>query len=220
MKERPILFSAPMVRAILEGRKTQTRRVIKCNLHEFQLWIANQSGKNPNIKNVCPYGEIGDQLWVRETFCLENTYEYHGEIHPPNDRPYKHVIPLHYEEEEYFLIPHYKADGECDILFDDGHGDLKNKWKPSIHMPRWAGRINLLIKNIRIERLQDISEQDALSEGVKDPLIGTEFASPYGADYHAGPCTWFAILWNKINGSNAWAANPWVWVIEFEKAQP
>jgi hypothetical protein len=148
MKERPILFSAPMVRAILDGRKTQTRRVIKEKL---------MRGEGAHVNN-CQYGKPGDRLWVRETFC------YH----------------------DYLARYLYKADGVTGV-----------KWKPSIFMPRIASRIMLEITGIRVERLQDISEEDAIAEGW-----------PKSSD-------WYRSLWESINGQGSWVLNPWVWVIEF-----
>lgn len=167
MKERPILFSGPMVRAILSGAKTQTRRVVKGVALE---WLAE--GFTPEFvaspdNYVCPYGQSCDRLWVRETFWQ------------PRDK-----------SETLF-----KADGA--IL---GCG----KWKPSIHMPRWASRITLEIVSVRVERLNDISEQDARAEGAP-PLDATGYR---GGFFH---------LWQSINGHDSLDANPWVWVVEFRR---
>lgn len=216
MTERPILFSAEMVRAILDGRKTQTRRVIKP-----QPWVDNmgnacwkdrnfgQSANHvPHIKALaspipcsdtkrvlCPYGKPGDLLWVRETWCLEE---------PP------HIPSVH-----------YRADGEH-VVLDDGDGftavnkdgSEKSPWRPSIHMPRWASRITLRITDVRVERLQDIREDDARAEGC-DPVIHEDGAIDCGTRK-----TTFARLWNRINGPGAWEANSWVWVISFERVKP
>jgi hypothetical protein len=206
MKERPILFSAPMVNAILEGRKTQTRRIIKPQpefIGESTAW--RWDGKKGsfrgamgthieemNIAPYCPYGRAGDQLWVRETFGWGKFINGHQFIE-------------------------YRASPETQDTDAMGEGA---PWKPSIHMPRSASRIDLLIKNVRVERLQDISEEDSLAEGVVDDLKGTEFEAPDGAQYVAGPVTWFAQLWSRINGIQSWRDNPWVWVVEFERAKP
>lgn len=184
MKERPILFSGPMVRAILEGRKTQTRRVCKLNLHEMALWIANQSSNNPNVKVRCPYGQPGDRLWVREMHYIggDNLVAYRADSVATFDR------------KEFF-----RWDDEWD-------GD----WRPSIHMPRWASRILLEIVSVRVERLQDISEADALAEGM---------TFPEGLEHGECPKTAFWALWGNINGPQSWHENPWVWVIEFQRVQ-
>lgn len=177
MKERPILFSAPMVRAILDGSKTQTRRVLKGTSLK---WTENFSPEFIADKDnfLCPYGFEGDQIWVCEAFAPGGEY-YTGKVDG--------VI--------------YRAD------FKDG-GAVHNLkiWKPSIHMPRAASRIDLLIKSVRIERLQDISPEDAMAEGVED-CICTD-----------GPLCNFIDLWQKINGN--WDENPWVWVVEFERIKP
>ena len=162
MKERPIIFSSPMVRAILDGRKTQTRRDIKEKL---------MCGEDAHVNN-CQYGKPGDRLWVRETFC------YHDDL-------------------ARYL---YKADGVTGV-----------KWKPSIFMPRIASRIMLEITGIRVERLQDISEEDAIAEGVD----GENEAAKIGAEWYEKPKRAYRRLWKSINGTGSWDLNPFVWVIEF-----
>lgn len=183
-KERPIIFSAPMVRAILDGRKKQTRRIVK--LREFGrsetrgydfifrdrrgLW--NDYSVADLMRKVCPYGAPGDRLWVRETFGLPSPCRC-GTCEPLNK---KHVS--------------YRADYTGERFVD--------RWRPSIFMPRWASRITLEIVSVRVERLNNISEEDARAEGVAD-------------------CAAYKILWNKINGPGKdWKSNPWVWVIEFK----
>lgn len=186
MKERPILFSATMVRAILEGRKTQTRRVLKhqpiiCTELPVLLFpqsrdeVIEQTGYIwPNAKEqiaaLCPYGNPGDRLWVRETWAF----------HPDFPESTRRAI--------------HRADAgvEYDVP----------RWRPSIHMPRWASRIMLEITGVRVERLQDISESDAESEGVAA---------------HDTARKAFACLWNDINGAGSWAANPWVWCVSFKR---
>ena len=215
MKERPILFSAPMVRAILEGKKTQTRRVWKqptslC-MKDDCLYATEHDARqsfNPIARDeiVCPYGQRGDRLWVREAF---------------------HICPHH---EDYF----YRADDENLPLKCKAH----TKWKPSIHMPRRASRITLEITGIRVERLQDISEEDAVAEGVPEDMtyvpiqIGHEATEalkdgghthflermvnpPITQDWRQG----FFRLWESINGKKSLDANPWVWVVEFKKVE-
>ena len=183
MKERPILFSAQMVRAILDGRKTQTRRIAKPIKHpdwgnEYSPGaLITEKESNYVIERACPYGSKGERLWVRETFS-----------HHPQ-----------------FADIAYRADGE---EFEDSDGFLwEPKWKPSIHMPRSASRILLEITGVRVERLQDISEEDAKSEGAQAINFG------YGDCYALG----FKQLWESINGPGSWDLNPWVWVIDFKR---
>ncbi len=166
MKERPIMFSGEMVRAILEGRKTQTRRVWKRPELRKADWEIGDSSI------ACPYGEVGDRLWVRETWCGG-----------------QHGMPVHYKaswtEHEY---------GPA--------------WKPSIHMPRKYSRITLEITGVRVERVQDMSVEDAINEG-----IGLSSVDPLGS---------FGQLWDSINAKcgYGWGVNPWVWVVEFKRVLP
>ncbi len=175
MKERPILFSAPMVRAILGGRKTQTRRIAKEAEH----------GKS----RACRYGAPGDRLWVRETWskaksCNASDLFYRAD----GERQYGRQHALSYVERE-------------------------NRWRPSIHMPRWASRINLEVTGVRVERLQEISTTDAEAEGWPGPDERNSIQSAY-------PIAWYSCLWESINGAESWAANPWVWIIEFKLVTP
>lgn len=216
MKEYPILFSAPMVRAILNGTKTQTRRVLK---PQPDGWIRGSSGtigvpkkitskkphKNGSIWQEedgtcyddinCPFGKVGDRLWVRETWqkTLSGKYIYRSDY--PDG---------------------YKADHTAT-------GD----WKPSIFMPRAASRITLEIIHVRVERLQGIIEQDAIAEGVKtnaqngiDDYNG-EWWNYTAVDFDDYPCSSavesYETLWTSINGPESWAQNPFVWVISFVK---
>jgi hypothetical protein len=199
MKERPILFNGDMVRAILDGRKTQTRRVIKpqpkiISTHDGSMNILQITGKAPwfngDPNHTCPYGVIGDRLWVRETWGLE----------PDMDEQLKDdgLTPGQIEYEGYHIG--YKADGSGAYCVE--------KWRPSIFMPRWASRIMLDITDVRVERLQEISEDDAQAEGV----------GYWGCD----TIEVFEDLWNSINQKRGypWSSNPWVWVIEFKVLEP
>lgn len=181
IKETPILFSTPMVQAILDERKTQTRRVLKKQPvdEDYRWWHCKGDSPFIDIAN-CPYGQIGDRLWVRES------YSYYHSIKDEQGNP---------------KIA-YKAD-----IYDSG---LKSfKWKPSIHMPRSASRITLEITDICVEQLQDISEEDCLSEGIN--YQGNAYDT-IGA---------FSELWDSINVKNhTWNSNPYVWVIEFKMIQP
>lgn len=202
-KHRPILFNAEMVRAVLDGRKTQTRRIIKpqpttsFSTPDGDVWNWDFKFKDfigaqgTDIKCQfpktaayhCPYGQPGDHLWVRETFGSQ-VRRYGGGTG-------RHTI--------------YKADNAEAVDFTDSAGkQYPVKWTPSIHMPRWASRITVEITDIRVERLQDISVDDARAEGCPDHDKNT-------------PLTWFSLLWQSINGADSWDNNPWVWVIEFKR---
>ena len=168
MKERPILFSGPMVRAILDGRKTQTRRVVKIGSYR-------PSGPFGDHAGYCPYGKPGDRLWVRETFF--NEPNFHG-----------------------VSATWYRADNDT----------FPGMWKPSIHMPRRLSRITLEITAVRVESLNEINGMEAWREGC-----------PYHPKADPEPedmIAWYRKLWESINGPGSWAANPWVWVIDFRRA--
>jgi hypothetical protein len=190
MKERPILFSAPMVRAIREGRKTMTRRVVKGRALD---WL-DEVGFTPDFvaskdNAMCPYGKPGDRLWVRET--------WQGPLYDE---------PLTDEDDIYtpaFCV--YKADGVPKPEFINSDDEMVCRWRPSIHMPRWASRITLEIVSVRVERLRDISMDDVFAEGC---MLSTSKDEPRD----------FQNLWESISGAGSWAANPWVWVVEFKRA--
>lgn len=212
--DRPILFSTPMVRAILDGRKTQTRRIVKPQPVSFvKQFTSGMWGRHlPNFDRdgstyfegfKCPYGEPGDRLWVRETWCWGTNTEFQCKF------PHK-VFP-----DNQSSIALYRADAATLdwINESDAHHNSKRKWKPSIHMPRWASRLTLEITEVRVQRLQDISTWDAESEGV-----GWELQQRYGDCRKEGETQNQAIfreLWESINGKGSWGANPWVWVITF-----
>lgn len=206
MKERPILFSAPMVRAILEGRKTQTRRMFKvqpmscvtdiCLIQDkwhFKLQgCKNFARYNDSVK--CPQGKIGDQLWVREAWHTD-------------EPDLKEARSMH--EDVYSTSPiYYRADPENDC------GGCR--WRPSIHMPRWASRIQLEITGVRAERLNDISNEDAIAEGVGAHWICSD-SMPHNPHLNHNPLSRFIDLWKSINSYDSWNKNPWVWVIEFKR---
>lgn len=233
MKEHPILFSTPMVQAILEGRKTQTRRVAKVtnpNVNEFLTFSTDPDATWPanygfgalmvtpwgNLEAVkFPYGQVGDILWVRESFTVLEPEHVVGGM--ANRFVYKANVKEGSESDE--IRQEY-------IL----HG-WPYQWKPSIHMPREACRLRLKITDIRVERLQDISEADAMAEGVKFTDFGRDQWNMQHRGFHVlevtGPeqClatarTAFGNLWEKINGPASWDINPWVWAITFEKVTP
>jgi len=191
MKERPILFSGKMVRAILDGRKTTTRRIVKPQPDRSFTWTAH---KQCEAEYKCPYGQAGDRLWVRETWAgLSHNYESDS---------WEQWEPSYLKESLDFpnqLI--YRADGENELI----------KWTPSIHMLRWASRITLEITNVRVERLQEITEEDAINEG-----CGIQLLCPDDEYFKAKEH--FCILWESINGKKyPWSSNPFVWVISFRR---
>lgn len=199
-KQRPILFNAQMVRAILAGTKTQTRRVVKPQAGaEVVPVLLNNRGEWP-----CPYGKPGDQLWVRETWQHSN--------HPFG--PADESCAIFYRA-DYWDDPH-GMDGE-----KSPEGKYR-EWRPSIHMPRWAFRIMLEIVSVRVERLWVISEADAMAEGADLAHFGVDaYGLPSGCavmsiSHRAG----YIELWESINGPGSWDANPWVWVVEFKRVQP
>lgn len=224
MNEKPILFSGPMVQAILDGRKTQTRRVVKMDEHvrdyairfvgdDFGQWFYIDSRfpsgavKYPFALNS-PYGKPGDRLWVRETFqplwTDENKFN--------DERDYK--------TGHGYYVNYPATDGVAE-WHDFYREEMSNACKPSIFMPRWASRITLEITGVRVERLNEISTEDAQAEGV-EPDGMVHIAIP-GKDIQSYPSasayqSAFAQLWEKINGKkHPWASNPWVWVMEFKK---
>ena len=229
-KERPILFSGPMVRALLDGSKTQTRRVMKPQLVYgtvaglFNSWYLPRAEGGgtlyPNgkekILGTCPYGQPGDRLWVRETFVQGWDYD------PVTDR----IKRYDSDGKQIPIKTWYRADG-ADIGWCDADGwEANTPWKPSIHMPRAASRMTLEITSVRVERLQDISEADAMAEGIAyGPTCDEEGRS---GGYHwdrnrededVWPTAVQACrqLWIGINGPESWATNPWVWAIEFRR---
>ncbi|RAH33216.1 hypothetical protein DOT37_02980 [Pantoea agglomerans] len=217
MRERPIIFNADMVRAVLDGRKTQTRRIVNGvpSSHDFHGWVLSSTstkdegkacwaiGKSPllnkPIRVRCPFGEVGDRLWVRETWMPDaprdgtwGDVEFYGCKGSPLS-----MIPKRYRKPEHCI---HRASWE---------GIEMVGWTPSIHMPRWASRITLEITGVRVERLQDISEQDAAAEGASTEL------SLIGEKHYLG----YRSLWKSIYGADSWQSNPWVWVIEFKRVE-
>ncbi len=228
MKERPILFSAPMIRAILDGRKTQTRRVVKPqppSAHRFAGFTVSSTHTDDEGKAVwassdvsallkdahrvrCPYGAAGDRLWVREA--------WNGPFFTEDEA-------LDVDDLSLFDVPErcaYKADGGTTPEYIDADDNLVCKWCPSIHMPRWASRILLEVTDVRVERLQEISEADARAEGASyhdGRGVGhSGWRHDYG-DVHANARSAYARLWKHIHGPGSWDANPWVWVVEFRR---
>lgn len=218
IKERPILFSGAMVRALLDGSKTQTRREVKmppswdcfvCADWSGGWWpYRSDDGESPTYDNNeiplnCPYGQPGDRLWVRETWA------------PHPDFP------------TCVRRPVYRADPECKY-------DVE-RWRPSIHMPRWASRILIEVVSVRVERLSDCSQMDAIAEGAVsirsqawdrehfpawrylfDEAVAAGAKPPIGPT----PVQAYQALWDSINGTGSWDTDPWVWVVEFKRVRP
>ncbi|WP_122670033.1 hypothetical protein [Pseudomonas viridiflava] len=209
IKERPILFSAPMVRAIQEGRKTVTRREVKvqprssADIGSFgrgQPFIRHPDVTKANPE--CPYGRPGDRLWVREAWQAD------AQVNEVAPRELSHGEPIR-----------YPADGAsrqtgCSMI-------TLGKTRPSIHMPRWVSRILLEITDVRVERLQAITYEEAVAEGVhRDSACRMWTATDEGGTCHKYPVPAFRDLWSGINGAENWNANPWVWVVEFKRVTP
>ncbi|HGG8902970.1 TPA: hypothetical protein ACJJXD_004208 [Enterobacter cloacae] len=226
MKERGMIFNGEMVRAILDGRKTQTRRIMKVqpsdgfhpthngydldlNAHWYTPGVVDKNGYlQPAKKDVfgvadenegytCPFGAVGDRIWVRETWAEAGAGAPDLKLYRAN---YPEHVPTHYEN-----VP--PAD--------------EIRWTPSIHMPRWASRILLEITGMRVERLNGISETDAEAEGIDmEALFDAQDCYDCIADHNmTGRPTAtgaFKYLWESIYGEESWKSNPWVWVIEFK----
>jgi hypothetical protein len=212
MKERPILFSGPMVRAIREGRKTQTRRVMKPQPAQDDVgdglivfrypatkptephfrWVATRRPHEvcPYFETFCPYGVPGDRLWVKEAWQHEDTC----------CDDHRCGQPTHIYHKATEVAP-----------------DTFASWRPSIHMPRWASRIDLEVTGVRVERLQEISREDARAEGVEPRIPGQLTAASLDEYLYA-----FRDVWDSLNGKrgSGWDADPWVWVIEFRVLTP
>ncbi|WP_413466858.1 hypothetical protein [Pantoea agglomerans] len=223
MRERPIIFNADMVRAVLDGRKTQTRRIIQSPAKNMQAsghkvieyrepgdkWygehvfsMRNQSGTwcdytKEQFLAKCPFGAVGDRLWVRETFRV------HSRATDVATLVYKAS-----EQQSWTQQTHRVPIEKCN------KPAVVDTWTPSIHMPRWASRITLEITCVRVERLNSMTEKDALAEG----CLGGHDSIP-GYQYSATPHEHFHHVWQSIYGADSWQANPWVWVIEFKRVE-
>lgn len=214
MKERPIIFSAPMVRAILAGKKTQTRRVVK--LKPWQQieerddgapwpWMYDDDRAGDHWL-PCPYGQAGDRLWMREAW----DFIPEGGPGTPNCAGIRYWADAGYELRTPPLTFNPMLYGE-------------EKVRPSIHMPRWASRITLELTSVRVERLQDISEADAVAEGVTpkwEPGCSGRLMEAIGGFSFRPAASAYADLWESLHGPGSWDANPWVWVVEFGRIQP
>ncbi|HIB5812271.1 hypothetical protein RZO95_25380 [Klebsiella variicola subsp. variicola] len=224
MTERGMIFNGEMVRAILDGRKTLTRRIMKpqpkpSKSRPGDFWFSSKKlesmvhvsdlapGNSPIAdyhlfiqEHCCPFGAVGDRIWVRETFSPVDDTQYGGE---------KWV--------DYRATPKFEASHPAG--WDCAPNDAEAlKWRPSIHMPRWASRILLEITDVRVERLNAISQADAIAEGAPPShpsidCVSQEYGFP---DFSR---SWFGQTWQHIYGEESWDANPWVWVIEFKRVE-
>ena len=192
-----------MVRAILDGRKTQTRRVI----NPQPIWVADPSvpfkttDADPMGIINCQHGKPGDRLWVRETW-----------------QGYKRVSYEYNEWEEAECVKDVAENGYTSFVYKADGKNFPDKWLPSIHMPRIASRITLGIVSVRVERLQDISEHDAIAEGcIKFPFYSAYTFHDNDKSGHATHTGAYRKLWESLNGTGSWDLNPWVWVIEFKR---
>lgn len=227
MKERPILFSGEMVRAILDGRKTVTRRVVKAKHLPFIENILGGFLDGKWNQRPMPYGQPGDRLWVREAFVLESNCGDFVDNEPPfkDGRPVKRESHHPEDGSPLWLQPHYRAtDPTPELVNEDcpfercANDGCCQHWKPSIHMPRWASRITLEVTGVRVERVQDITEEQMWAEGIERSKASPTQASTIYSDY-AHPRRAFQLLWDEINEGRGfgWDKNPWVWVIEFKR---
>lgn len=239
VKERPIIFSAPMVKAIIDGRKTQTRRVLKPQppkgfdypeCEDSGLWAFVRDRAKRDWHDVrCPYGAPGDQLWMRETWGVDSTsaggslsnYRYHIAVKYKCDDPNEAETYWEVDAATYRLW-------EKRFMAEDGN---VIQWRSPYHMPRWASRITLEITEVRVERVGSISIDDCVAEGLPRGIYrhatkafhpcddGTDCQLPDGRVFPFKAA--FGVLWDSINVKRApWELNPWVWALTFRRVQP
>ena len=236
MKERGMIFNGEMVRAILDGREAQTRRPIKWKQTRFteigeredgSKWPWSEDAEHAcDFWHPCPFGAVGDRIWVRETW--QAIHDYCDENGHVDERRYARSIPRH--RGNYWHPVYEEAWG------NESREDREFPWRPSIHMPRWASRILLEITDVRVERLNTISEEDAQREGVhtevwdqtvvaRNYVASDEFFQfwsddmPHYVEMNQLYRSSFRSLWDSIYGEESWKANGWVWVIEFRRVE-
>lgn len=201
MADRPILFSAPMIRALLAGTKTQTRRILKPLPNRTIFFDGKKAGLN---QHETPRIAVGDRLWVKEAHYITDNGNEHYAV---------------YSEDQQSVYEHLAAidSMQADLKLSDSWAKPHRKQRPSIFMPRWASRLTLNVIDVRVERLNDISREDAIAEG----LIKVEHAPPLavamgchwgfeGDGRYGSPISAYAALWDHINGAGAWESNPWI----------
>ncbi|SSK86901.1 morphogenetic protein [Klebsiella quasipneumoniae] len=245
MTERGMIFNAEMVRAILDGRKTQTRRVMKVQPESSQLGLllitdstkrsdigkyhwaeSNATGNHVRSKLFsCPFGAVGDRIWVRETWAILGNedgccIDWEEKLCKADERSAARIYRASCEQRpgNYGL---WSIPEDADWKPHTKDYQYEGAWRPPIHMPRWASRILLEITNVRVERLNAISEEDARAEGIIDGgCLNCGEPEPCGcANPEPDATDAFAYLWQSIYGQESWNANPWVWVIEFERVE-
>ncbi|HCI9591585.1 TPA: hypothetical protein NQF56_002456 [Klebsiella variicola] len=228
MTERGMIFNAEMVRALLDGRKTQTRRPVKFPVHDKNLGCelaGNELAGELSAGNYLnsAFGRPGDCIWVRETW--QAIYDSVDEFGHVEERTYAPSIPK--ENDNYWHIVYAEYFG------NESREDRGFPWRPAIHMPRWASRILLEITDVRVERLNAISPEDAESEGLErtnftgfgdEPGLPSYpepdvYFDPLKKQWKEYPPEAFAGLWESIYGEEGWKSNPWVWVIEFKRVE-
>lgn len=225
MKERGMIFNSEMVRALLDGRKTQTRRIIKLS-HESGMKNPVVRGKNGEASYVgcrlaamlCPFGQPGNRIWVRETWALLGNedgccVDWNDNLCKGDEKLAARIYRASCER----LLGDYGLWSIPDDAYWKPHTEnqkFEGAWRPSIHMPRWASRILLEITDVRVERLNGMSEEDAIAEG-----CGGGHGSIPGYMYSATPHEHFHHVWASIYGEESWLSNPWVWVIEFKRVE-
>lgn len=231
MTDRPILFSAPMVRALLAGLKTQTRRIVKGLIgeahhapHSPVLWISEDECvplPSTDAVHCCPYGQPGDRLWVKERWRVHTWYEDDGDISV--EYADGHTQLAHIDDEDLWLRLWVQSSDDAKKVYGERErytwkkGKSPCRWRPSLFLPKCASRITLEITGVRVVRLQEISPSDAAAEGLS-------FDSARMDQWHVdGQCAagdavrCYAKLWESINGPGSWDANPWVWVVGFKR---
>lgn len=239
MKERPILFSAPMIRPILAGTKTQTRRLINPvgNDDGFVLrdygdgfwpyrsedgesgFYRDRDGYDMEERIKCPHGQRGDRLWIREAWQY---YDWTDDGEPliryaaDNATAWPETSTEEWGEklQDVWAALSMNENYAIDMAARD------RRWRPSIHMPRWASRITLEVTGVKVERLQDISEADAMAEGIVSAGDGNGFQLADTTHYMGAARDSYASLWQSINGPGSWDANPWVWCVSFLRVSP
>lgn len=244
IKERPILFSAPMIPPILADIKTQTRRLIKPvgNDEGFVVqdygdgfwpyrsedgesgFYRDRHGYDMEERIKCPYGQPGARLWVRETWgyrcssstqqsgLFMNTIGYRADDARQTFGPMPmDGVGLPQQRERAPDEPHEKWEAYLNRYW--------RQWRPSIHMPRWASRITLEVTDVKVERLQDISEEDAMAEGIVNAGDGNGYQLADTSHYAGTASESYASLWESINGPGSWDANPWVWCVSFKRLE-
>ncbi|EKT4325785.1 TPA: hypothetical protein NQS76_000080 [Klebsiella pneumoniae] len=206
MKERGMIFNGEMVRALLDGRKTQTRRPIKWKQTRFteigeredgSKWPWSEDAEHAcDFWHPCPFGAVGDRIWVRETWAEAGASA-------PDLKLYRANYPEH--------VP---------SIYENVPPTEEIRWTPSIHMPRTASRILLEITGVRVERLNSIHDVDAMREGIQNltTCSHADFGI-LGVVNAQHPVRAFQLLWESIYGADSWRANPWVWVIEFKRVE-